>query len=244
MDEEISKKEQIRLKHELETSRIEQGEKTKRLVSLGIGIAILAVVGFFGWLFLQKSTAPEKPKPGKEVADIGQQHVADTTSVTYNSNPPTSGPHFEVWAKKGVYSDVIADGHLIHSLEHGYIILSYNCAGRQESEAFASASAGLLTSVKPNADSQMRAFTPENPPAQEMELPESFQSDSCKQLVDQLSVFLKDFDRVIIVPRPQMESKIAVTAWNRIDTMDSFEETRIRSFIEAFHNAGPEKTAE
>ena len=244
MDEDLSKKEKVRLKHELERAKVEQGEKTKRLLLLGGGVVVIIIVGILSWFLLQKSTEPEKPKPGKEVADIGQQHVADTTSVTYNSNPPTSGSHFEVWAKRGAYSNVIADGYLIHSLEHGYVIISYNCASKEESKEFASASAGLFTIAKLKPDSKMSAFTSENPPAQEIGLPESFQSDSCKKIVEQLSVFLKDFDRVIIVPRPQMESKIAVTAWNRIDTMDSFDEERIRSFIAAFHNAGPEKTAE
>lgn len=244
MDHDLSKKERIRLKHEFEKAKVEQGDKTKRLFIWAGGIVVLISVGILSWFFLQKSTEPEKPKPGKEVADLGQQHVADTSGVKYNSNPPTSGHHFDVWAKKGVYSDVIADGHLIHSLEHGYVVLSYNCASKEESEAFASSSAGLFDVTKLKADSKMSAFTPSNPPPQEIALPESFQTETCKKLVEQLSVFIEEFDRIIIVPRPQMESKIAVTAWNIIDMMNSFDEERVRSFIAAFHNAGPEKTAE
>ncbi|MBI2034934.1 MAG: DUF3105 domain-containing protein [Candidatus Levybacteria bacterium] len=243
MEEELSKKEKIRLKHELERARMEQGEKTKRLFFLVGGAVVVVVLGLLGWLFFQKPQTPQKPKPGREVADLGRQHVTDISGVTYNSNPPTSGAHFGVWAKAGTYSGVFSDGYLIHSLEHGYVILSYNCAGRQESEAFASASAGMF-SVAKLADSKMSAFTPDNPPAQEIGLPESFQSDACKQLAGQLSSFLKEFDRVIVVPRPQMEHKIALTAWARIDTMDAFDEQEILSFITTFHNAGPEKTAE
>lgn len=244
MDEEISKKERIRLKHEMERVKVEQGGKMQQLLTWIGGIAVVAIVGIFAWFLLQKATAPEKPKPGKEVAELGRQHVTDISSITYNSNPPTSGPHFEVWAKKGAYSDVISDGHLIHSLEHGYVVLSYNCASKEESEAFASASAGLFNTSKVTADSKMSFFTPKNPPVQEIRLPASFQSDSCKKLVDQLSMFLKEFDRLIIVPRPQMDNKITLTAWTRIDTMDNFDEKKTRSFIAAFHNAGPEKTVE
>lgn len=244
MDEEISKKERIRIKHELERSSVEKGEKNKRLFLWGSGFIIITIVGFLGFVFLQNPKVAEKPKPGRQIADLGRQHVADISDVTYNSNPPTSGPHFSVWAKRGAYSDVISDGHLIHSLEHGYVILSYNCATKDEQEKFVSDYLGLFKVAKLKADGKMTAFTPDNPPAQEIELPASFFSNDCKKLADQLSMFIKEFDRVIIVPRPQMDNMIAVTAWTRIDTMDQFDEERIKSFIKAFHNAGPEKTLE
>jgi hypothetical protein len=34
--------------------------------------------------------------------------------------------------------------------------------------------------------------------------------------------------------------KIALTAWDRIDLLDSYDEKRITSFIDAFINQGPE----
>ena len=41
-----------------------------------------------------------------------------------------------------------------------------------------------------------------------------------------------------------MDSKIALTAWNWIDKLDSFDEKRIESFIDSHRDQGPEKTAE
>ena len=76
--------------------------------------AILLVLlgGFIYWITKQTS----KPIPGEAVTDLGREHVTDIFGIQYNSNPPTSGSHFPMWAKKGVYDRLISDGYLLHSL--------------------------------------------------------------------------------------------------------------------------------
>ena len=44
-------------------------------------------------------------------------------------------------------------------------------------------------------------------------------------------------DHVILAPYPDMEPRIALTAWRRIDTMDAFDEKRILKFIRAYRGA-------
>jgi hypothetical protein len=57
----------------------------------------------------------------------------------------------------------------------------------------------------------------------------------CEQLVNQLAKVVRRYpDHVILAPYPIMESRIALTAWGRIDTFDEFDETRILAFIEAY----------
>jgi hypothetical protein len=51
----------------------------------------------------------------------------------YNSDPPTSGRHYESTLKAGFFNqgDVqgeYPEGNLVHNLEHGYVIFWYNCA--------------------------------------------------------------------------------------------------------------------
>jgi hypothetical protein len=46
--------------------------------------------------------------------------------------------------------------------------------------------------------------------------------------------------KVIVAPYPNMTTRIALTAWGRIDTMDSWDEERAVKFIEAWRNKGPE----
>src|SRR3989344_5170063 len=54
----------------------------------------------------------------------------------------------------------------------------------------------------------------------------------------------KGEDRLIVVPRPALDARFALTAWTRIDKLKDFDEGRIIKFIDAFRNQGPEKTME
>ncbi|MDB4946465.1 MAG: hypothetical protein JWP97_5999 [Labilithrix sp.] len=54
-------------------------------------------------------------------------HVPEGTAITYSSNPPSSGPHYPVWANFQEYAAPVDDGYLVHSLEHGAVLLLYKC---------------------------------------------------------------------------------------------------------------------
>jgi hypothetical protein len=59
--------------------------------------------------------------------------------------------------------------------------------------------------------------------------------DGCPELVAQLEAIVIQYpDRVFMAPYPDMEPPIALTAWNRIDSLDEFDETRIEAFIRAY----------
>ncbi|NOH04996.1 MAG: DUF3105 domain-containing protein [Chloroflexi bacterium] len=48
----------------------------------------------------------------------------------YNSDPPTSGLHYATEARAGFYEENIYTypaAYLVHNLEHGYVIIWYNC---------------------------------------------------------------------------------------------------------------------
>jgi hypothetical protein len=66
--------------------------------------------------------------PGESIPDLGREHVPETERVTYNSDPPTSGSHHEQWAQWGIYDQAPVDEQLVHNLEHGGVIVSYNPA--------------------------------------------------------------------------------------------------------------------
>jgi hypothetical protein len=59
--------------------------------------------------------------------------------------------------------------------------------------------------------------------------------EGCEDLVAQLSAIVGRHDeQVILAPYPGMESRIALTAWGRIDTLDEFDADRVTRFIRAF----------
>ena len=70
------------------------------------------------------------PTLGTVVPDEGRAHVDPSTSPTYKSYPPASGPHYSVQGIAPVPWMTIAalqEGQYIHNLEHGGIVILYNC---------------------------------------------------------------------------------------------------------------------
>ena len=96
----------------------------------GMGLAVLAVVGVIIWQGV-------RPRPGEEIPIMTSTHITvDSDPGKYNSDPPTSGPHYPEEAQAGFYDTNIYQypaGRLVHNLEHGYVIFWYNCAKLSES---------------------------------------------------------------------------------------------------------------
>jgi len=58
---------------------------------------------------------------------MGALHIPQDASVVYDSNPPSSGPHYVTWANFQEFSEPVDDRYLVHSLEHGAVLLLYKC---------------------------------------------------------------------------------------------------------------------
>jgi hypothetical protein len=57
----------------------------------------------------------------------------------------------------------------------------------------------------------------------------------CPDLVEKLKAIVVRYDRqVILAPYPGLKSRIALTAWARIDAFDEMDERRVVRFIEAW----------
>jgi hypothetical protein len=54
-------------------------------------------------------------------------HVLTCSPVTYPSNPPTSGPHYPIWTAYKAYTTPVPRGFYAHNLEHGAVVIGYNC---------------------------------------------------------------------------------------------------------------------
>lgn len=93
------------------------------------GLAIAAVIVVGAGLLLAGSGGGEPTGPfGQEVELQPALHILPGEDhPPYNSEPPTSGWHYAQSAEAGVYDAPIQDEFLLHSLEHGYVIISYNC---------------------------------------------------------------------------------------------------------------------
>jgi hypothetical protein len=140
--------------------------------------------------------APASAGRTQQFPNLGQQHIsAGQAHAAYNSNPPTSGPHYPDPARWGIYDAPLPDETLVHNLEHGGIVVQYNC------------------------------------------------SQACPQLVGQLKQMAGEYrSKVILAPRPNKDVpyRITLTAWTWLDGFDDFDAARIRTFVTAHKDKGPE----
>ena len=96
----------------------------------GVSIALLGAI--IAYAVFNAS----KPQPGTKTPDDGRDHfnvrgyghvpIGQTTFKPYSTDPPTSGPHWDVPEPKGIYSQE-PDEQLVHSLEHAYVVIHINC---------------------------------------------------------------------------------------------------------------------
>jgi Protein of unknown function (DUF3105) len=71
---------------------------------------------------------PEPPTGapvGTAVPNEGWVHVAEGSAITYQHNPPASGPHYPVWLRYEEYGTAQARGYWVHNLEHGAVVFLY-----------------------------------------------------------------------------------------------------------------------
>lgn len=56
-------------------------------------------------------------------------HVPECSAIEYSTSPPVFGDHYPVWAAYQSYDFPVPPGYLVHDLEHGAIVLLYDCPG-------------------------------------------------------------------------------------------------------------------
>lgn len=123
-----------KIKH-LRRKREQKTELVKKIRNWSLAI-ILFVVAVFGYIRLTEKN-PEQIEFEQQLEKIsldgkveefpieGANHVSSGTSVTYQTNPPTSGAHLSQPGNWGVYTREIDDKVAVHNIEHGGIWISY-----------------------------------------------------------------------------------------------------------------------
>jgi len=135
----LTKKERRELrrqeKNEVRESSARKRTAKKYLTRIIVLLVILAII--YGVYLLSKSSEPEGEDFSRAVPVLADRnHIADGAepAVAYNSNPPTSGQHYGTPARPGFRESIIADGNLIHSLEHGLVWVAYHPRIGEEAE--------------------------------------------------------------------------------------------------------------
>jgi hypothetical protein len=146
-------KEALRLERERREAEARAAARRKKLVTYGGGgllaVAAIAVIVLLaaggngaegqggGDIFPEGGDVPEQTEfeleASAEAADCELRSkrgsgVADHTTtldekVDYASNPPTNGRHYQVPAEDGLYYEAPSDEQLVHTQEHGRVIV-------------------------------------------------------------------------------------------------------------------------
>lgn len=170
---------------------VEAHRRQKRIRNIVLAIVAVLAIGLGSVYAYQRITYVE---PGETAADLGGGHVAEGTIVdTYNTDPPTSGPHYANTAAWGIHSEPVQNEFQVHNLEHGGIVIQYN-----------------------------DTLTPE-------------EISVLEEITNQCDV------KLLLAPRPDMQQRVAVTAWTHYEYFDQVDRDKIQDFIDAHVDEGPER---
>jgi len=107
------------------SKKTKRQQLVSRLIWGSVGVAVLGIIGLIIWQIA-------KPAAGETIPIMTNTSRIETDSDPgpYDSDPPTSGPHYAQEAQAGFYDSNIYTypaGYLVHNLEHGYVVFWYNC---------------------------------------------------------------------------------------------------------------------
>lgn len=110
----------------------EQSDKFKKIF-IWLTVFLIAGGGIYWLAKRSQKEVSERKIYAVQINDQGRNHIdVGASHPAYNSNPPTSGWHYEEWESKGIYKQQQPDEGLIHNLEHGYIWISYQPGASKE----------------------------------------------------------------------------------------------------------------
>jgi len=168
--------------------------RVKRTLIFGavIGISSLFLVALFipSNFGNSHSTGPIPDGPGVRQDDQGQTHIEIGDSHgAYSTIPATSGWHYDSPAAWGIKDEALPPERYVHNMEHGGIILHYNCP------------------------------------------------DGCEDEINQMADIVRRTDETILMPNADMESRFALTAWNWLETMETYDDDLARDFVRSHLNS-------
>ena len=204
-------------------------DRTGRIATLAFGVfVIIGIIALIAYTMTHQNapaavspaatqTATPVPRPSetpgihfKSQGHPGhdQKDPSKMGSFRYNSDPPTSGMHFEKFTDALINTKPLPKYIQVHVLEHGNVLLQYNCTCPDIAGALAQIASSYNNRQLPAGSAE---FTP-----------------------DIVQTIEENGSGVIVAPYPGMKSKIALTAWTRLQTFNAIDQASMVRFINAY----------
>jgi len=95
------------------------------------------LISLNGLIDIRVETFEEDPLPGELSCEVmtasdpseSRTHLEVCSPLEYLATPASSGDHYGVWADFQEYQSPVPEGFLVHSMEHGGVVMHYNCEG-------------------------------------------------------------------------------------------------------------------
>ena len=112
------------------------------LLGASATIAVLVIAG----LALSSYTGGAPAQPGSDALEYTEgvgtpvdlmssaEHRPVGEFISYSTTPPTSGPHWGTpeWAECGIHQAQVPDERIVHNMEHGQVVISYNLPNEED----------------------------------------------------------------------------------------------------------------
>ncbi len=122
-------------------------KKTNKFyLAASVTIAVLVIASFAFASFSGGGFGGSSGSAASYIEGIGVQHdimesaahLQEDGTAVYSTTPPTSGEMYIQPARCGFYEDGLQDEQIVHNLEHGAIVVSYNLPDESQVDALKS----------------------------------------------------------------------------------------------------------
>jgi len=132
-------------KDEAKRRRLEELKRRQRKARLrklySTGTVVIVVIGLVAWIVVARANSTKKDKEINRLAVaagcekiqnpkvIEGTHINPPATGSYDTNPPTSGAHYNAAGigpvATGIHTTPIPNEGQVHNLEHGHIVIQY-----------------------------------------------------------------------------------------------------------------------
>ena len=184
-----------------------------------VGNASCSTTGQQPYFAPSPAAVNSRPPVGEAIDEMPHNHVAPPARVTYNHDPPTSGCHYSLSGQapvtRGVYTQQISAEHWVHNLEHGYIVVLYNCPSGCDADF-----------------QQLRQWYDKEQSKPDTGLVQYAQANP--------SANFKPYAKIVVLPWPSMQPRFAAVSWDYYDPMTKLDVNELNRFYDNHFGHAPE----